>query len=274
MAVADFTPIGSKFNFLTVIEMAPSRGWNRYALIRCDCGLEKVMRLALVIRGKIKSCSLTCPARARAKNPDPEIGSRFDKLTVIGPFWTDISRWALCACDCGKEYAAKTSFLKRGVSKSCGCLVRAPRHGHAVDDKPSRVHRIWSGIQTRCKPYDTGRPDWSRYGGKGIRVCERWKSFENFLADMGEPPPGASIDRINPRGNYEPGNCRWSTAKDQANNTTRNRIVEFNGESLTLAQWSDKLGLPYPRTYYRVVVARWPIEKALTDPKHKKNQHE
>lgn len=267
MAAADSTPIGSKFNFLTIIDHAPSRDWKRYALMRCDCGVEKILHLAPVIRGVVKSCSLGCPARARSKNPDPEIGARFDKLTVIGPFWTDRSRWAMCVCDCGKEFAAKTSFLKRGVAKSCGCLVRAPKHGHAVGYKPTRVYRIWEGIHTRCKSEDTGREDWPRYGGKGIRVCDRWKCFENFLEDMGEPPAGTSIDRIDPRGNYEPGNCRWSTAKAQANNTRANRIIEFSGEFLTLAQWCEKLALPYPRTYYRLFVANWPIEKALTDPR-------
>lgn len=99
-------------------------------------------------------------------------------------------------------------------------IVNSGGHGHAGGGHQSRTYRIWCGMKQRCaNPKATG---WERYGGRGIRVCERWMDYRNFLADMGEVPEGLSIDRINPDGNYEPGNCRWATDKVQANNKSRN----------------------------------------------------
>lgn len=265
MADKHSTPIGAKFNFLTVIEERPSRDWKRYALVRCDCGKEKELELNAVRYGATKSCGCI----RRLKNPVPEIGSRFWKLVVTGPFRIDRAQFVTCVCDCGKVYEAKSSYLKRGFAKSCGCLVSAPKHGHAVNYRASRVYRIWSGMIVRCNPAHSSRSGWQRYGGRGIEVCVRWHTFENFLADMGVPPSGMSLDRYpDTSGNYEPGNCRWATAKTQANNTRANRIIEFNGESLTLAQWCEKLSLSYSRTYKRLFIANWPIEKALTNPRH------
>lgn len=90
----------------------------------------------------------------------------------------------------------------------------------------------------RCK--NTERIDYHRYGGRGIKVCDRWLKFENFLKDMGERPDGLTIERIDNNGNYEPGNCQWSDRKVQANNTRRNHLITFMGESKTLAQWATK----------------------------------
>jgi hypothetical protein len=108
-------------------------------------------------------------------------------------------------------------------------------HGKSYD----RVHKIWDGMLQRCtNPKQKG---FHRYGGRGITVCDRWRSFENFLADMGEPPQGTSLDRINNDGNYEPSNCRWATAEEQANNRRNNRILTMDGRSLTVSQWSRLL---------------------------------
>jgi len=269
MAEKHSTPIGAKFNFLTVIEERPSRDWKRYALVRCDCGQEKELELNAVRYGATKSCGCI----RRLKNPVPEIGARFGKLVVTGPFRTDRAQFVTCLCDCGSIYEAKSSFLKRGVAKSCGCLVGAPKHGHSAGGVRSRAHSIWTGMLVRCNPSRSENPEFARYSGRGIQVCDRWKIFENFLADMGEPPSRMSLDRFpDVNGDYEPGNCRWATSKEQANNTRSNRIIEFNNESLTLAGWTEKLNLPYPRTYYRLFVANWSIERAFTEPQRKKHR--
>ena len=100
-------------------------------------------------------------------------------------------------------------------------------------------------MKTRCSnPKCRSYP---HYGGRGIKVCERWQKFENFLADMGECPPGRSIERIEPNGDYEPRNCRWATSKEQNRNTSRSRLIEMNGQQKTLAEWCEIYGVPSQR---------------------------
>jgi hypothetical protein len=102
-------------------------------------------------------------------------------------------------------------------------------------------HRSWTAMRTRCN--NPKQLAWPNYGGRGITVCERWDSFENFLADMGERPSGCSLDRIDNNGNYEPGNCRWATKAEQSNNRRTNIFVTHDGETLTITQWCTRLGI-------------------------------
>jgi len=113
----------------------------------------------------------------------------------------------------------------------------------------------------RCKNPDA--PNYERYGGRGITVYSRWERFEDFLEDMGQRPEGTTIDRINNDGNYEPDNCRWATAKQQQNNTNANVNISFNGETNTMAQWADKLGINY-HTLHTRFDRGWTVERALT----------
>lgn len=154
------------------------------------------------------------------------IGGAYGRWTVIAelPERRNGKRVYLCRCSCGTERACVGGNLKSGISKSCGCRWRENvhaarfRHGRNTSDK---TYQVWTSMHNRCRNPKCQR--YHRYGGRGITVCERWAKFENFLADMGEVPPGLSLDRINNDGNYEPGNCRWATRRQQAMNKSTTR---------------------------------------------------
>lgn len=113
----------------------------------------------------------------------------------------------------------------------------------------TRIYQLWQGMKDRCRNPNNAR--FHRYGGRGITVCDRWQEFDNFFADMGDPPAGMTLDRIDTDGNYEPTNCRWASRKQQQNNMSTNTHVTHNGKTQTLAEWAAELGIPYSRIVYR-----------------------
>ena len=114
----------------------------------------------------------------------------------------------------------------------------------------TKTYRAWIAMRSRCENPSNKR--YHRYGARGIQVCAQWQTFEAFYADMGEAPVGASLDRINNDGNYEPGNCRWAMPKQQQNNMSTNRTYTHDGKTQTLAQWARELGIAYHVLHYRL----------------------
>jgi len=174
-----------------------------------------------------------------------------------------------CQCSCGRKAVVFAQTLKDGRSTSCGHVrnkktaIRNTTHGKSS----TREYRIWKAIHTRCT--NTRQETWEDYGGRGITVCDRWlgpNGFLNFLADMGcAPSDSHSIDRIDNDGNYEPGNCRWATPKEQTRNARSNINLEFNGQTRSIGEWSEIVGFPY-HTLRSRILRGWTAQKALTTP--------
>lgn len=195
-------------------------------------------------------------------------GTVYGALTVIErvPHEKRGIRWR-CRCECGVEKNLYGAQLRQGKTVSCGCLLpqqareRALRHGMTR----SPEHRSWSSMNSRCN--NPKHHAFSYYGGRGIKVCERWKSFEIFLQDMGPRPSlQHSLDRIDNDKGYSPDNCRWATAKEQRLNNSMIRLVEIDGEAKRLMEWSHISGIPFDVLFKRLA-AGWDPKRAITQPR-------
>lgn len=186
---------------------------------------------------------------------DNKIGRVYGNLTIVSFSHRDNNKiyWNFI-CTCGTMVTRRLD----ACGESCGCLNR--KYG---DEIYTKEYEAWNGIKARCLNKKHKR--YKYYGGRGISICNSWlSSYHDFLSDIGRAPtPKHSLDRINVNGNYEPSNCRWATQKEQTNNTRANRVIEYHGIKLTLAQWCEKLKLNYKRTHQRICRNNWPIEKAF-----------
>ena len=203
-------------------------------------------------------------------NPADYIGKKYNRWTILKYEGTNHLKKSqfLCRCDCGKEKIIVLGNLKTGQSKSCGCLNDEKRKGNTRSKKHgmsfSREYSTWRAMLDRCE--NKTYREYPDYGGRGIKICERWHDFNNFYADMGERPEGTTLDRIDNNGNYEPSNCRWATAKTQSNNRRSNTLITYNGRTQTLQQWADETGIYSGTISMRINHYGWSIEKALTTP--------
>lgn len=183
-------------------------------------------------------------------------GKRFGRVVALRaapPPHVGKIKW-ICLCDCGNEFTTCGGKIRSGEVSTCPACsrerVRLSRVTHGISKTVE--DRIWSHIKSRC--FNPKVPCYKHYGGRGITMCDRWReSLENFVSDMGtRPSPAHSIDRIDNNGNYEPGNCRWATTKEQANNTRSNRKVTVSGETKNSTQWADSIGVRREVIYKRL----------------------
>lgn len=174
---------------------------------------------------------------------DSIIGAKFNRLTILSVSKpTKGSRKCICKCDCGniKEYSLYS--VRRGATKSCGCIRNEVIVGtHLMSN--TKEHKAWRHIKERC--FNENCKYYYNYGGRGITMCDRWRdSFENFFADMGYAPSSKhSVDRIDVNGNYEPGNCRWATDRQQSQNKRGTYYITYDGRTKSTCEWEDLLGL-------------------------------
>lgn len=201
-------------------------------------------------------------------------GLKFGRLYVVDEYKRDKNKgimW-LCKCDCGKETIVRSYCLLSENTKSCGCLrnEESKKRSTIHNKSNSRIYYIWCGMKSRC--YNKRNKAFKNYGGRGINICDYWKSsflnFANWSENNGYNEK-LTIERIDVNGNYEPNNCKWCTYKEQNNNRRNNHLIEFNGKIMTLNQWSEKTGIGRATILARIDRDNWDIKRALTTPVRK-----
>jgi len=223
--------------------------WN----CQCDCGEVTVVYAHNLHAKPTHSCGCTAPNRMHREVD--LTGRVFGSLTVKRRHDRGHAKW-VCVCQCGIEAIAGAGDLLRW-KKSCGCLQK--RH----DMARTLIYQIWGAmIQRCCNPRSKA---FLHYGGRGIQVCDRWREFESFFADMGHRPDGMSLDRIDNNGPYSPENCRWASRMEQASNKRSNRWITVNEERLTIAQAGRKFGISRSVAESRLR-AGWTVEETFSTP--------
>lgn len=186
------------------------------------------------------------------------VGSIYGRLLYLTELpSTGCGRRGSFVCECGNKIEVRLSMVGRGTTRSCGCLQRDRtasanmKHGESVRGARTTEYRSWKEMRQRCE--SSSNHAFKDYGGRGISVCDRWKDYGNFIADMGrKPSPAHSIERVDNEKGYGPNNCKWGTKTEQARNRRSNKMVDFNGESMSLAAAVERAGLPYARVSMRL----------------------
>lgn len=271
--------IGERYGKLVII--APSERYQGriYWVCRCDCGNTKIIYNRYICGGRIKSCGCLAEREFPRKHPKFESGQKIGRLTLkTRQMKTQhkkrIAFW-ICICECGNETCSRENGLQDGTTKSCGCLGKEnslkQKTTHGLSKH--RLTHIHQGMMKRClDPTDYA---FRHYGARGIKICEEWlapapEGFLNFFnwALRNGYREGLSIDRIDVNGNYEPGNCQWASASQQARNRRDTVKVLYKGKEIALADLYDKL--PHDVTYdtvkTRIRHLGWDPVKAVTEP--------
>lgn len=196
------------------------------------------------------------------------IATTYNYLTVmedLGSLKRD--RTVLAKCICGKEQPYVLMNILKEKSKSCGCMAVRPK-SHGMSNHI--LYSLFYGIRDRC--YNVNCKAYDRYGGRGIKICNQWLNnpvlFIEWALSNGYKK-GLSIERKKNDGDYEPSNCTWATDKEQCRHRSSNKVIEFNGQSKSVAEWAEEVQLPLHTLYKRLNSLKWPIDKALTTPKMK-----
>lgn len=223
--------------------------------------------------GQFRARSVTRKG-ARGHSFDDLTGMRFTRWTVVR-LEASIRKpktWH-CVCDCGTERLVITHSLRIGRSRSCGCLASEETVGrlttHGMHLHPA--YNSWRACHNRCEvPNTTG---YSEYGGRGITICDRWKSFEAFWEDMGATwAPGLTVERKDTNGHYEPGNCRWGTPKEQANNRRYHNMINTPEGPMNVSQASERFGINRSSIMRRMRDG-WPEHRLLEPPQFSPRWH-
>ena len=201
------------------------------------------------------------------KTPDM-VGEKYGRLTVVRRNYSRGSKnsyWE-CVCDCGKTKIVRRQHLISGNVSSCGCLAKMVAYFihkiHGLSD--TKIYIVWKGMISRCT--DVKLESYHNYGGRGIKVCSRWmNSIEAFYEDMGEPPDGMSLERIDTNGDYTPENCTWATPIEQANNKRNTIFIEAFGKKQNIKDWSQETGITRSAIYSRIRLG-WNNEDAVSFP--------
>ncbi len=171
------------------------------------------------------------------------IGQRYHKLTVFE--FSHVNKWVdewLCLCDCGGLVIVTCYNLLNGNAKSCSCLRYREKHGaQAKGSKDHNLYKLWMAMKLRC--LNKRNPQFKNYGARGISVSSTWMDFSNFKKDIGERPPGMTLERVNNDLGYSKENCRWATRKEQSRNTRNSVFVSIGGSRKTVAEWSEISGI-------------------------------
>lgn len=202
-------------------------------------------------------------------------GRRFGMLVAIERVSLDATHtgWK-CLCDCGETWSGPTNSLMSGNTESCGCRRGAPTHGHSRGRVSSSTYSTWKAMIGRCT--QASNPAFAYYQKLGITVCERWRhgeggkgGFDCFLEDVGERPSlEMTLDRFPDNdGGYHPGNVRWATRREQANNRRTNKMFEYQGRTLTFAELVRETGMDKELLRHRILRAGWTVEEAIAAPK-------
>ncbi len=196
-------------------------------------------------------------------------GQRFGRLVAMSyERRGGLTMWNV-QCDCGKLSVVCSRSLRTGATRSCGCLnkefarSRNRSNGYGHPHKGLRIHKVWQTMHYRCKSPDNNSYD--RYGGRGIKVCDRWNDYDSFLIDMGDPGKGFEIDRIDNSNGYCPENCRWVTRTQNNRNRTNSKSFEFQGVITSLKEISQRTGIPYSSLWARIK-AGWNLNTAFSTP--------
>lgn len=215
-----------------------------------------------------------------------ETGQKFGRLTIvkldhikeyISPTGIKSNReYYLCKCDCGKEtILIKSSLIKNNPTKSCGCFIKnhvSELHKKNITHGKTKttLYRVWQNMKARC--YNKNLTQYKDWGGRGIIICNEWRydfqAFYDWSIDNGYKSNNGrnilTLDRIDVNGNYEPSNCRWATAKEQARNQRTNHLITYNGETHCIAEWSEILDIKQKILIQRICRYKWNIDRALT----------